>query len=73
MSFSTGDSAGSSGSGTYEYHDQGQRVLYIGDNDEAKKKAADDRCREEERLYYVALTRAKARLYLPLVPGQTRW
>ena len=31
---------------------------------------------EEQRLYYVALTRAKARLYLPLVPdklGGKRW
>ena len=68
--FLYGGFGGFRGSGTYEYHDQGQRVLYIGDNDEAKKKAADDRCREEERLYYVAMTRAKARLYLPLVPGK---
>ena len=50
--------------------------LYIGDNDEAKEKANEDRSREEQRLYYVALTRAKARLYLPLVPGKLggkRW
>ena len=35
-----------------------------------KEKANEDRSREEQRLYYVALTRAKARLYLPLVPGK---
>ncbi len=57
-------------SGRYEYHEAGQRVLYIGDNDEAKEKARVDRSREEQRLYYVALTRAKARLYLPLVPDK---
>ena len=51
-------------------------MLYIGDNDEAKEKANEDRSREEQRLYYVALTRAKARLYLPLVPdklGGKKW
>ena len=63
-------------SGIHEYHEDGQRVLYIGDNDHAKEKANEDRSREEQRLYYVALTRAKARLYLPLVPdklGGKRW
>ena len=63
-------------SGIHEYHEDGQRVLYIGDNDEAKEKANEDRSQEEQRLYYVALTRAKARLYLPLVPdklGGKRW
>jgi exodeoxyribonuclease V beta subunit len=60
----------------HEYHDDGKRLVYIGDNEEAKEKASQDRSREEERLYYVALTRAKARLYLPLVPdklGGKRW
>ena len=56
--------------GIHEYHDDGQRVLYIGDNEHAKEKANEDRSQEEQRLYYVALTRAKARLYLPLVPGK---
>ena len=63
-------------SGIHEYHEGGQRVLYIGDNDQAKEKANEDRSQEEQRLYYVALTRAKARLYLPLVPdklGGKRW
>jgi exodeoxyribonuclease V beta subunit len=54
----------------YEYHQEKQRVLYIGDNKDAKDKAATERAEEEQRLYYVAITRAKARLYLPLVPNQ---
>ena len=54
----------------YEYHEEQERVLYIGDNKDAKEKAAREREQEEQRLYYVAITRAKARLYLPLVPGQ---
>ena len=35
-----------------------------------KKSPKRERAEEEQRLYYVALTRAKARLYLPLVPQQ---
>ena len=38
--------------------------------------AKEEREQEEQRLYYVALTRAKARLYLPLVPAESwsnRW
>ena len=58
------------GSGIHEYHELQQRVLYIGENDAAKQKAEEDRSWEEQRLYYLALTRAKARLYLPLVPAR---
>jgi exodeoxyribonuclease V beta subunit len=60
----------------HEYHEDGQRVMFIGDNDAAKEKASEARSHEEQRLYYVALTRAKARLYLPLVPdklGGKKW
>jgi exodeoxyribonuclease V beta subunit len=57
-------------SGIHEYHDAYKRMLYIGENEEAKKKADENRSQEEQRLYYVALTRAKARLYLPLVPAK---
>ena len=64
------------GGGIHEYHEDGQRLLYIGDDEHAKERASEDRTHEEQRLYYVALTRAKARLYLPLVPdklGGKRW
>ena len=56
--------------GMYEYHQGKERLLYIGDNKDAKERAATERDEEEQRLYYVAITRAKARLYLPLVPSQ---
>ena len=56
--------------GMYEFHEERRRVLYIGENKDAKEKAATERDQEEQRLYYVAITRAKARLYLPLIPSQ---
>jgi exodeoxyribonuclease V beta subunit len=62
--------------GIHEYQEDGERVLYLGDQELAKEKSDENRAREEQRLYYVALTRAKARLYLPLVPdklGGRRW
>ena len=64
------------GDGIHEYHEDGRRLLYIGDDEHAKERASMGRSHEEQRLYYVALTRAKARLYLPLVPdklGGKRW
>jgi len=64
-------------SGLHEYHEEHQqRVLFIGDDDKAKEQANRERKLEEQRLYYVAMTRAKARMYLPLVPGEfwsNRW
>ena len=54
----------------HEYHDEGRRVLYLGDDEAAKKAAETEASEERERLFYVALTRAKARLYLPMVPGE---
>jgi exodeoxyribonuclease V beta subunit len=62
--------------GLYEYHEGKDRVLWIGDDPAAKDKAAGARRLEQERLYYVAMTRAKARLYLPLIPAEqwsNRW
>ena len=62
--------------GRYEYHDKEDRVLFIGDDDGAKERAIGERKLEEQRLFYVAMTRAMARLYLPLVPGEfwsNRW
>ncbi len=58
------------GGAIHEYHEDDERVLYIGDDDLARARASEERTQEEQRLYYVALTRAKARLYLPLVPEQ---
>ncbi len=62
--------------GLHEYHEDQRRVLYVGDDEHAKIAAKEEREREEQRLYYVALTRAKARLYLPLIPAESwsnRW
>jgi exodeoxyribonuclease V beta subunit len=63
--------------GAFEYHDDhGQRTLYIGDDPAAKEAWRREQDQEQERLYYVALTRAKARLYLPMVPAEfwsKRW
>jgi exodeoxyribonuclease V beta subunit len=57
-----------SSDGLRQYHQEnGQRVLYIGDNETAKSTAEREQKEELERLYYVAMTRAKARLYLPYV------
>ena len=73
---STAGSLGFPPAGFIEYHEDQQRVLYLGDDEHAKTAAKEEREREEQRLYYVALTRAKARLYLPLVPAESwsnRW
>ncbi|HET6613636.1 MAG TPA: UvrD-helicase domain-containing protein [Kofleriaceae bacterium] len=45
----------------------GRRVAHLGPLDKATKDATDDAARDEDRrLLYVALTRAKAALYLPV-------
>jgi exodeoxyribonuclease V beta subunit len=59
-----------SSDGPHLYNDGDLRVLDLDPSDEWKKVAEGERAEEEQRLYYVALTRAKARLYLPLVPEQ---
>jgi exodeoxyribonuclease V beta subunit len=59
--------------GVYAYHDrQRERTLYIGDDPDAEAEWRREQNQEQARLFYVALTRAQARLYLPLVPG-TLW
>ena len=59
----------------YGYHDDdGRRRVAIagrGSSDRAKDLAAAERRREEVRLAYVAITRARARLYLPVLPDKT--
>jgi exodeoxyribonuclease V beta subunit len=49
------------------YHEGGRRLANLGKpRDEATKRRVDEESRQEnERLLYVGLTRAKARLYLP--------
>ncbi|MGM0555525.1 MAG: UvrD-helicase domain-containing protein, partial [Myxococcota bacterium] len=51
---------------TARFHDGGERVLHVGNLD-AREKAIFDReeAEEAQRLLYVALTRAKSRVYLP--------
>jgi len=53
------------------HHQGGKRFAHIGRVDKADIGAAIDAdlAQEEQRLYYVALTRAKARLYLPYFPS----
>ncbi len=53
--------------GLLEYHDHDLRVLDVDPSKEAEEAARRERREEMQRLYYVALTRAKARLYLPFV------
>jgi exodeoxyribonuclease V beta subunit len=54
--------------GIYRYHDQGgRRVLDLGDDNRVKEAFAREQNEEFQRLGYVAMTRAKARLYLPYV------
>jgi exodeoxyribonuclease V beta subunit len=50
------------------YHDEHQRRFAIGKEaqDEVKKAIRQERKEEDQRLLYVALTRARAKLYLPL-------
>jgi exodeoxyribonuclease V beta subunit len=55
-------------SGPELYHDGSIAVLDLDPSPEAKERAERERSEEDQRLYYVALTRAKARLYLPFVP-----
>jgi exodeoxyribonuclease V beta subunit len=53
----------------HEFHAGGRRMLYLGENSDAARAAAAEAAEERERVFYVALTRAKARLYLPMVPA----
>ncbi|MEQ9501638.1 MAG: exodeoxyribonuclease V subunit beta [Deltaproteobacteria bacterium] len=52
------------------YHEDGRRLLHVGPG---RPRAAEEEAREEnQRLLYVAMTRAKARLYLPYVRSGIR-
>ncbi|MEL7369111.1 MAG: 3'-5' exonuclease [Myxococcota bacterium] len=52
------------------YHEDGQRRLYLGD--QPPPGVIRERDEEDQRLAYVALTRAKTRLYLPYYGGRTQ-
>jgi len=55
----------------YAFHDaEGRRRIATRHNEDAKARAGDDRKAEDARLAYVALTRARARMYLPVLPDQ---
>jgi exodeoxyribonuclease V beta subunit len=55
----------------HSFHDaSGVRRIAVKSNEDAKRLAADDKTAEDARLAYVALTRARARLYLPVLPDQ---
>jgi len=57
--------------GVAVYHEEGRRVMHLAPNAEAKTTARREQEEEEQRLLYVALTRARARLYLPYIePSQ---
>jgi exodeoxyribonuclease V beta subunit len=56
--------------GIPRFHEDGKRVLLIGAaNDDEKARAERETQQEDQRLLYVALTRAKARLYVSMVGG----
>jgi exodeoxyribonuclease V beta subunit len=61
-------SGGSDGERVRVYHDDGQRLAWVGSPSSDVKPIIEREEREEEqRLMYVALTRAMGRLYLPCV------
>ncbi len=49
------------------YHEDGMRVVDLASDPAAKAAARQETAEEEQRLWYVALTRAKAKLYLPYI------
>ena len=55
----------------HSYHDaEGRRRVAVRSNEDAKEHAAIEKDAEDARLAYVALTRARARLYLPVLPDR---
>ena len=60
-------------SSVHGYYEDGERKAYVGRLTDApdgvQESVARERLEEDQRLFYVAATRAKARLYLPWVPA----
>ena len=58
--------------GVESYYESAEKRAYVGKladaTDTVRDAIARERSEEDQRLFYVALTRAKARLYLPLMP-----
>ncbi|QDU60576.1 RecBCD enzyme subunit RecB [Planctomycetes bacterium Pan216] len=64
--FLYGGLSGSLATGAAQYHDEsGQRILDFSKSEDSTARHQAERQQEHERLCYVAMTRAKARLYLP--------
>ncbi len=55
---------------SYLFHRDGQRLQHVGPN--PPTQALQEQREEEQRLLYVAITRAKARIYLPQLPAAQR-
>lgn len=53
----------------YGFHgEDGERILYLGEPPQAlKQRWASEQVQEDQRLLYVALTRAKSQIYLPYI------
>jgi len=67
-----GTHAGPQSSPVQVYHeDHNRRFAFKGEQHEAKDALTRERDEEHQRLLYVAMTRARARLYLPFFPGQS--
>jgi exodeoxyribonuclease V beta subunit len=60
--------------GVHTFYERAEKRAYVGKLSEAPKAVGEaierERREEDQRLLYVALTRAKARLYLPLLPDE---
>lgn len=51
------------------YHENGAKVFRLGESSREKELAQNELADEQRRLYYVAITRAMNRVYIPLIEG----
>jgi exodeoxyribonuclease V beta subunit len=67
--FVAGGFSQSRGDDVRVYHDEGRRLAWVGavSDPRVEARAKEEEREEEQRLMYVALTRAQGRLYLPLL------